>query len=207
MKLPTTDEPRKPEHGKESAISFNIEIKAGVEDFEPLESVLIELGARKAGILIQEDRYFKVPQGRIKIRKHADGHAEVIHYFRPDTDGPRGSEYKRFTTKEPDVLNDVLATVLGSLGTVRKERTLYLLENTRIHLDRVEGLGRFMELEVVLNSDSEAEQGIKTARSIMAALGIDPDRLIPGSYIDLLLAKGDDQRQHRSGEIKDGRDS
>jgi len=82
----------------------------------------------------------------------------------------------------------VLGQALGAAGRVRKERTLYLIGRTRVHLDRVEGLGDFLELEVVL-ADGEAEaSGLAEARRLMAALGVDEAALVAGAYVDLLTA-------------------
>ena len=67
-----------------------------------------------------------------------------------------------------------------------KHRTLYLIGKTRVHLDRVEGLGDFMELEVVLADNESTESGVKVANELLRKLGIPPDHLIEGAYVDLL---------------------
>ncbi|BBS15168.1 hypothetical protein WP5W18E02_02050 [Aeromonas caviae] len=72
---------------------------------------------------------------------------------------------------------------------MRKQRTLFLVGRTRIHLDRVEGLGHFLELEVVLEDDEPREVGMQEAHDIMARLGIEHSRLIEGAYLDLLLQR------------------
>jgi len=78
---------------------------------------------------------------------------------------------------------------LGTLGRVRKRRLLLLAGRTRIHLDRVEGLGDFLELEVVLR-DGEAEtNGVAEAHALMAQLGVRPEQLLEGAYLDLLGAR------------------
>jgi adenylate cyclase len=69
---------------------------------------------------------------------------------------------------------------------VRKHRTLYLAGRSRIHLDRVEGLGDFVEIEVVLADEDDVEDGVREAHALMASLGIDPSRLVAGAYVDLL---------------------
>ena len=91
-------------------------------------------------------------------------------------------------TDEPDDLRRVLEQALGAAGRVRKERTLYLIGRTRVHLDRVEGLGDFVELEVVLAEGEAEASGLAEARRLMAALGIDETALIAGAYVDLLAA-------------------
>ncbi|KAM6385893.1 adenylate cyclase CyaB-like isoform 1-T1 [Alca torda] len=85
----------------------------------------------------------------------------------------------------------VLGQALGVLGVVRKERLLYLVGQTRVHLDHVEGLGDFLELEVVLTEEQTLEDGERVARQLMKELGIEEQDLISGAYMDLLLAKGE----------------
>jgi len=74
----------------------------------------------------------------------------------------------------------------GQAGRVRKHRTLFLAGRTRIHLDKVEGLGDFLELEVVLEEGESAEKGVQEAHGLMAKLGIEPSQLIEDAYVDLL---------------------
>jgi predicted adenylyl cyclase CyaB len=74
----------------------------------------------------------------------------------------------------------------GEIGRVRKRRILYLAGRTRIHLDRVEGLGDFLELEVVLVDGEPVEAGVREAQVLMARLGIDTSQLIERAYVDLL---------------------
>jgi adenylate cyclase class IV len=77
---------------------------------------------------------------------------------------------------------------------VRKRRTLFLAGRTRIHLDRVEELGDFLELEVVLDESEPAEGGVEEAHRLMDALGIDLSRLVAGAYVDLLTSGNDEGR-------------
>ena len=83
-------------------------------------------------------------------------------------------------------LAQVLLSSFGISGRVKKHRTLYLAGRTRIHLDRVEGLGEFVELEVVLAQDESPAAGIREAHSLMAQLGITEQQLIAGAYLDLI---------------------
>ena len=88
-------------------------------------------------------------------------------------------------------LRRALTLALGAIGRVRKQRTLYLVGRTRVHLDRVEGLGEFLELEVVLRDDETAEVGEAEAHALMGELGIVPAQLVEGAYLDLLGAATD----------------
>ena len=89
------------------------------------------------------------------------------------------------------MLWSALKLALGAIGRVRKQRTLYLVGRTRVHLDRVESLGEFLELEVVLRDDETAEVGEAEARVLMGELGIAPAQLVEGAYLDLLEAATD----------------
>ncbi|KAM6424701.1 adenylate cyclase CyaB-like [Rhynochetos jubatus] len=128
--------------------------------------------------------------GRLKLRRTPDGRGELIFYERPDAAGPRLSCFRITPTDDPDGLEAVLARALGVLGAVRKRRLLYLVGQTRVHLDSVEGLGDFLELEVVLAEGQSAEDGERVARGLMERLGVREDDLVAGAYLDLLLAEG-----------------
>jgi len=99
---------------------------------------------------------------------------------------PEGIVYLRSPTTVPEALREVLTLACGASGRVRKHRTLYLAGRSRIHLDCVEGLGDFVEIEVVLGDGDDAEGGVREARELMARLGIDGSRLVAGAYVDLL---------------------
>jgi predicted adenylyl cyclase CyaB len=165
----------------------NVEIKARVRDRALLaQSVESFNGGGPPAVLRQEDTFFRVPAGRLKLRKLAPDRGELIFYRRPDQPGPKSSDYSISDTSEPDNLRDVLAAALDVIAVVRKERWLYLVDQTRIHLDRVERLGDFVELEVVLRPGQSAEEGRAIAADLMRQLGILPRDLIAGAYLDLL---------------------
>lgn len=164
----------------------NIEIKARVPDMERLESDAAAFSDTPVEILDQEDIFYSVPDGRLKLRILADDHGELIHYFRGDDVGPRPSRYIIAPTEAPAALRAILDGVLPIIGTVRKQRRLYRVGPTRIHLDRVEGLGDFMELEVVLYPGQDESDGVAIAETLMERLGIARDQLVPDAYIDLL---------------------
>jgi len=87
----------------------------------------------------------------------------------------------------PNELRSTLQAALGELGTVRKTRFLHIYGQTRIHIDQVEGLGNFMELEVVLTPDQTLEQGQQIAEDLMQKLEIGTNNLISGAYLDQLI--------------------
>lgn len=163
----------------------NVEIKASVTDLTAIEERAAKLADQGPMVLEQEDAFFHCPRGRLKLRR-LPGRAELIAYERPDAAGPKQSRYVVHPTSDPDGLQSALTLALGVRGVVRKRRTLYLVGPTRVHLDRVEGLGDFVELEVVLAEGQDPGEGFAAAQHLMAELGISKDQLIEGAYIDLL---------------------
>jgi adenylate cyclase len=166
----------------------NVEIKARIASVDALLPRARALADEDETpqLIHQDDTFFNVPNGRLKLRVFADGAGELIHYRRPDAQGPKLSDYLITAVADPDSLRDVLERACGLLGRVVKRRVLVLAGQTRIHLDRVQGLGDFLELEVVLREGQSADEGIRIARELMAALGVPDDALVSGAYLDLL---------------------
>ena len=167
----------------------NVEIKAYVDDTSHLRAILEAMSDTEAEVLNQHDVFFAVPSGRLKLRVLDDRRGELIQYHRPNVDGPKASHYLIAPTTAPDVLMKILCGALPVLGTVRKRRLLYRVGQTRVHLDQVESLGDFVELEVVLQDDQTEEEGASIAEDLMSRLGISRDRLVPEAYIDLLISQ------------------
>lgn len=164
----------------------NVEIKAATANLAAIDEKVATLADEGPTVLEQQDVFFHCPCGRLKLRR-LPGRAELIAYERPDAAGPKESRYVVHCTDDPDGLQNALSLALGIRGVVRKHRTLYLVGPTRVHLDRVEGLGDFVELEVVLAEGLDVDDGFVTARRLMAELGISEDQLVEKAYIDLLL--------------------
>jgi predicted adenylyl cyclase CyaB len=167
----------------------NIEIKARVADLATVEARAAALADRGPVDIAQDDTFFACPDGRLKLRELAPDRGELIHYDRPDQDGPKLSRYVIAPTSDPAALREALTRACGVTGRVRKQRRLYLAGRTRIHLDRVEGLGDFLELEVVLEAGDDLGGGEAEARHIMAALGVTAGDLVEGAYVDLIAAQ------------------
>ena len=166
----------------------NIELKARIDSVEAVMPVAQALADGPPQAIEQDDSFFVCVQGRLKLRDFGDGTGELIHYERADTAGPKLSDYVRVPTSEPAALREALARALGLLGRVRKTRWLLLAGQTRIHLDRVDGLGDFVELEVVLRDDQSEAEGVAIADALLQALGVSPTQRLAGAYLDLLLA-------------------
>ena len=133
----------------------NLEIKARVDDLKRLRNIAANLGAALGGKDRQVDTYFKAPEGRLKVRESSVTGNELILYFRPDGTGPMESEYERVRLHDVSRFKRLLGRTLDVIGVVVKEREIFILGNTRIHLDEVENLGCFIELELELDEDEE----------------------------------------------------
>ncbi|HUJ11868.1 MAG TPA: class IV adenylate cyclase [Verrucomicrobiae bacterium] len=169
----------------------NVEIKARVRDRSALLARAQKIGASRPVEIVQEDTFFACSTGRLKLRAFSESHGELIFYRRPDSTQPKESQYTICPTSCPSKLRELLASALGECGRVRKKRTLLLVGKTRIHIDEVEGLGDFAELEVVLSEKDTVDKGIAEARQLMRELGISEQDLVDKAYVDLL-------KNHRS---------
>jgi len=164
----------------------NIEIKARVHDFNDLQQRAELLSDAPCQIIPQEDTFFNCPNGRIKLRELDPQHGQLVYYVRQDISGPKHSEYKIFETNDPASLKLILTEAFGVRGVITKVRYLYLVGQTRLHLDDVMGLGKFMELEVVLRLDQSDADGQAIAENLMHQLGIQQGDLIKTAYVDML---------------------
>ena len=164
----------------------NVELKARDPHPDRTLERALALGAEDHGELRQRDTYFAAPHGRLKLREQEPGGAELIAYERPDAAEARESRYRITPVADPATTAEALDAALGTVVVVDKRRRLLLWEGVRIHLDRVGGLGDFVELEGVAAADSDlAREGALVAR-LRAELGIADDALEPRGYADLL---------------------
>ncbi len=166
----------------------NIEIKARIASVESLVPVAAAIADQGPVEIIQDDTFFTCASGRLKLRAFANGEGELIFYRRADQAGPKESFYVRTPTSAPDSLRETLTLAYGQSGRVRKHRRLYIAGRTRIHLDRVEELGDFLELEVVLEEHETPEAGMREAHALMAKLGVRQSQLVGAAYVDLLAS-------------------
>jgi predicted adenylyl cyclase CyaB len=169
-------------------MSVNIEIKARARNFDAALRSAERLSDTAAVLLIQEDTFFNVSRGRLKLRSFSDHSGELIYYMREDSKDAKRSDYSITKTLDPAGLKGVLSLAYGIRGVVRKRRLLYMSGQTRIHLDDVEGLGHFIELEYVVHSSEDLNRADRVLQALMTALEISEDDLVPQAYIDLLTA-------------------
>ena len=168
----------------------NIEIKARIESVEALIPKAAALASEGPFEIEQNDTFFRCESGRLKLRDFLNGTGELIFYRRSNQLGPKESFYLRSVTSTPGVLRESLSLAYGQAGRVAKHRTLFLVGRTRVHLDRVEGLGHFLELEVVLGENEPLEAGTREAHELMVKLGIAPHQLVEGAYVELFHQEG-----------------
>jgi predicted adenylyl cyclase CyaB len=168
----------------------NIEIKARIRSVFPFIERTAAIADKGPIEIPQDDTFFRCESGRLKLRAFSKEEGELIYYRRANQQGPKESFYLRSPTTAPEALRESLTLAYGQTGRVRKHRTLFLVGRTRVHLDRVEGLGDFLELEVVLKDGEPTESGIKEAHDLMARLGIEPSQLVDCAYLDLLAQRG-----------------
>jgi adenylate cyclase class IV len=172
------------------AVANNVEWKAKARDPNRQQTLAARLADGPSEILEQVDTFFPVPHGYLKLRQFSVERGELIHYFRPVQFGPKLSKYSLVPTDQPGALRDCLVQALGMLGEVRKRRTVFIVGQSRIHLDEVERLGNFLEVEVVLHAEQIVAEGERIATALRRDLEVQEEDLIDVAYIELLRADG-----------------
>jgi len=171
----------------------NVEIKARTGDPEAVEAHLDRRGARFVGRDRQIDTYFRCAAGRLKLR---EGNIEnaLIFYRRPDGEGPKRSDIELARLVRADSgLREVLDAAFGVEVVVDKSRAIYFVGNVKLHVDRVEGLGAFVEIEAIDEDGSLGEAHLLAqCRAFMDELGIGEGDLVAVSYSDLVAAASTD---------------
>ena len=166
----------------------NVEVKARIDSIESLLPRARALADGPPEPIAQDDTFFPCANGRLKLRVFADGRGELIAYERLDATGPKTSDYVITPVADPDSLRATLTLALGLGARLVKARTLVHVGRTRVHLDRIEGLGDHLELEVVLRDGETADAGMAVAHDLLRQLEVDESQLVAGAYVDLLGA-------------------
>ncbi len=170
-------------------VHINIEIKARTNRQDEIRDILTSRKAEFRGLDHQIDTYFKVNSGRLKLR---EGTIEnyLIHYEREDQEGPKQSNVILYKSVPHSSLKEVLMKALGVLVVVDKQREIYFIDNIKFHLDTVQDLGTFVEIEAIDQAGNIGrEKLLEQCNFYRNLLGILPQNLISASYSDLLLRK------------------
>lgn len=166
----------------------NIEFKTRITTFRDIVRLLQKSGAKREGVLRQIDTYFRCPSGMLKLRVIGGREFVLIAYHRPAKRTSRTSTYTLLMLSQPQArsLTPMLARTLGIRTSVRKSRILWIYKHTRIHLDTVRLLGRFVELETVVHGIS-LERARREHRQVLSLLHLENAAPIAGSYSDIML--------------------
>ncbi len=163
----------------------NIEAKFRVHDFAAAERAASRLGYARRDTLRQRDTFFTVARGKLKLREESSG-AALIYYRRGGQDSLMVSDYEIVPVADPARIRAILTDALGVLAEVRKERILLTRANVRLHLDRVDGLGEFGEIEAVVGPAAAEAACHAAVAELLAALNVGAADLIGVSYFELL---------------------
>lgn len=167
---------------------LNIEIKARCEEHGRIRRLLEARGARFVGEDHQVDTYFHVAHGRLKLREGTIEHA-LIQYDRADAQGPKASHVLLYTPQPGGALKALLAQALGVRVVVDKRREIFFIDNVKFHLDRVEHLGAFVEIEAIDADGTLGEDHLRAqCDHYLALFDLPAGALVSGSYSDLLGA-------------------
>ncbi len=167
----------------------NVEIKARCENLEKIRKVLQEEDARFEGTDHQTDTYFNTSTGRLKLREgKIENH--LISYNRKDQSEPKLSDVTLYnTSKDSSILKEILTKHFGIKCVVDKKREIYYIGNIKIHLDSIEKLGSFVEIEASSDNKSEEDKLRKQVADCIKKFGIKKSDLIKESYSDMVSEK------------------
>jgi adenylate cyclase class 2 len=166
----------------------NIECKAS--DPDPSGSLVVchALGAKDHGEIRQRDTYFAVPRGGLKLREEQPGRPHLIQFERANEPRQRESRYRIAEVDDAEALRAALTAAIGATVVVSKTRRLFLWRQVRIHLDTVERLGNFIEIEAVAPPASDLAEEYALVQTLRERLGITDERLISRGYAEQLRA-------------------
>ncbi|MDI6803934.1 MAG: class IV adenylate cyclase [Bacteroidota bacterium] len=173
----------------------NLELKAKIASISSLSQIAEEIGATYITTMLQEDTYFYSTKGRLKLRVINEDKAELIFYDRDETTNYRFSEYQIYRVADKELMRKILEHAYGIRSIVKKQRQLFTYKNCRIHIDQVDGLGDFLELEVILSkSDNDGEELMKFLSDKFSSQFL---CIIQDSYSDIL-----EKEQNKGGKFE-----
>ena len=165
---------------------LNVEIKARCNRPDAVRRILRQRGADFKGTDRQVDTYFRCRSGRLKLR---EGNIEnsLIHYDRADEPGPKEARVWLCRLRPDPALRELLSRALGVRTVVRKTREIYFIDNVKFHIDDVEGLGGFVEIEAIDLAGALGREAMHAqCREYQELFGIRQEDLVADSYSDML---------------------
>lgn len=164
-----------------------VELKARYEDHGKARALLA--GAEHLGTFRQVDTYFSLGERRLKLRS-VEGRREgqLVYYERPDRGGVKASDVLLAELPDAAAVLEILRRTFPVQAEVRKTREIYRFQGVQVHLDTVQGLGKFLEFEKVVAGDAEEKAGREQLESLARYFQIAPEDLMASSYSDLLGA-------------------
>jgi len=168
-------------------MALNIELKIHIDSQNDMIKVIEKNKGEFINLLRQKDTYYNYQKGLLKLREQND-EFQLVKYNRNENEGERWSDYSVLYLKGEDAeiyFNDLFKIE----AVVEKERELYIYKNTRIHLDKVKNLGKFLELETVVKNITK-EEAVIEFNEVVGFLELDVKNQIKKSYRDLLIEKG-----------------
>jgi adenylate cyclase, class 2 len=172
---------------------LNVEIKARCSNAERVRNYLLTNNADFKGTDFQTDTYFNVKNGRLKLR---EGNIEnnLIYYERENQAGPKSSSFILTKIPDTDKLKESLASADGIKVVVKKKREIYYIKNVKFHIDEVDGLGDFVEIEAGnIDVDLSKDELQQQCEFYMQQFDIEEKNLIEVSYSDMLMEKISEQ--------------
>mgnify|MGYP001455768434 FL=1 len=163
----------------------NLEIKASVFSLDGVKNIAIDINATHLITLYQTDTYFNTNKGRLKLRENNENEAQLIYYEREENSSPRWSNYKIYNVQDFPLLKELLMKAYGVKVVVKKERDVFIFKNARIHVDKVENVGNFIEFEVIY--DSEVTKSLELLEFLKSSFKAEINRVFLESYSDILL--------------------
>jgi len=163
----------------------NLEAKFRLSDLDRARRQAESIDYQFKATVRQRDTFFRVNEGKLKLREEESG-AWLIYYGREDSRHLKLSSYEIVPIAEPEETREIMTRALGTIATVRKTRILMVRDHIRLHLDRVDGLGEFGEIEAVLGEHGDPEASRPAVDELLSALDVNRDNLIAESYFEML---------------------
>ena len=163
----------------------NLEAKFRLSNHAEAEERARAIGYTRRAVLNQRDTFFRVANGKLKLREE-NGSAVLIFYHRGESGPLMLSNYEIAKVANPPRTLRILATALGPIAVVEKVRTLMMRDNVRLHLDQVERLGEFGEIEAVIADGDDPERSRSAVNEILGALKVEKADLIDVSYFEMI---------------------